>query len=130
MALTVPKIVFPTGGGTTLTFVYPPRQVPYKTYAAIRHDNLASSGVRESIYERRDEFLNFTMEYVKAGADVSAWDSFMQFALTGAPFDFYVDATINSYATYVLEETSWNAAFKSLGMFSFSMKFRKRVAWP
>jgi hypothetical protein len=127
MALVVPKIVY---ASTTLTFTYPPRQVPYKIYSAVRHDNLASSGVRESVLERVDEFLEFEMEYVKIGTDVSAWASFMQYALQGGSFDYYPDSTSGSYTTYLLEDTDWNAAYKQMAVYTFKIRFRKRIAWP
>lgn len=130
MALIVPKVVYPTGGGTTFTFTFPPRLVPYKVYEAVRHDNLSSAGVKESIYERTDEFLVFTMENVKAGSDISGWDSFIQSALQGIPFDYYPDSTVGSFTTYVFEGFGWSADFKSVGMYTFGMRFRKRVNWP
>lgn len=126
--LTVPKIVFPSGGGTTLTLQYPPKNLPYKTYDAVRHDNVASSGAVERIYERRDEFLNIFMEYVKTGADVAGWDAFLQYALAGGSFDYYPDSTSGSSDIYILTDTTWNAAFKQLGMYTFSMKLRKAVS--
>lgn len=125
-----PKIVYPSGGGTTLTFVFPARLVPAKNYSAVRHDNVASSGVVERIYETRHEFLTFTMEYVKIGADVTAWDTFIQSALQGVLFDYYPDAALGAFTTYALEHTDWTAAYKSLGMYDFSLMFRKYVAAP
>jgi len=130
VALALPKIVYPSGGGSTLNFVYPPRKVPYRAYETTRHDNVASSGVRETVFERTDTFFEFEMEYVKLASDVSNWDSFIQSALQGTPFDYYPDGTVGSFTTYTLEDTTWNAAYKQLGMYAFAMKFRQRVAWP
>ena len=130
MALTLPKIIYPSGGGNTLNFVYPPRKVPYREYAAVRHDNMSSAGVRETVFERTDTFLEFEMEYVKIGGDVGNWDGFMQSALQGNNFDYYPDATQGAFTTYVLENTDWNAAFKQLGMYTFKLKFRQYVVWP
>ncbi len=130
MSLIVPKIVYPSGGGTTLTFSYPPRMVPAQLYEATRRDNLSSAGVRESIYERLDIFLEFTMEYVKIGADMAAWDAFFVNALAGNAFDYYPDSTQGAFTTYLLEDTNWTAAYKQLGMYTFKVRFRKRVAWP
>ena len=130
MALALPKIVYPRGGGATLNFVYPPRKVPFRAYETVRHDNVASSGVRETVYERTDKFFEFEMEYVKLGTDVGAWDSFVQSALQGIAFDYYPDATLGSLTTYVLEDTTWHPGYKQLGMYSFTMRFRERVPWP
>lgn len=128
MTLTVPKIVYPSGGGTTLTFAFPPRNLPYKTYEAVRHDNVASSGAVERIYERRDEFLPIFMEYVRIGSDVAAWDTFVQYALAGGSFDYYPDSTVGTSDVYILADTNWNAAFKQLGMHTFSLKLRKATS--
>jgi len=133
LALTVPKIGYypPAGGGyTTFTFTYPPRRQPFKAYETTRHDNISSAGVRETIVERTDEFLYLEMEYVVAGSDVTAWQTFIQAALLGTSFDYYPDSTLGTYSTYVLEGTTWRADYKSLGMYTFSIKARLRIAWP
>lgn len=124
MSLQVPKIVYPGGN---FTFVYPPRLQPFKTYQAVRHDNVASSGDVEKIFERIDEFLIVNMEFVKAGSDVAAWDTFIRVALAGDSFDYYPDSTLSNFSTYTLEDVDWNPAFKQLGMYTFSLKFRKDV---
>lgn len=130
MALVVPKIIYPSGGGTTLTFVYPPRNVPFNPLGATRHDNFSSSGVKEAIHERADTFFEFDMENVLAGTDITNWQTFMQYALQGGTFDYYPDATLGSLTTYFLEDTGWNPTRKSLGIYTFHVKFRKAVAWP
>lgn len=126
-----PKIVYPSGGGTTLQFVYPPRFLA-GDYMTVRHDNRSSAGVQETIWERTDELLTFTMEYVKVGSDITAWDSFVQSALQGIAFDYYQDpvGAPTIFKTYTLDKTTWNASWKQLGMYSFQMRFRKRVGWP
>lgn len=128
--MSFPKIKYPTGADspTTLSFVYPPRMVPHAALQTVRHDNIASSGQAERIFEQTADFLVFTMEYVKLGSDVSAWDTFMRQALQGISFDYFPDAAVNSFTSYELEDTNWVPAFKSLGMFSFSVKARKVVA--
>lgn len=130
MALITPKIVWPSGGVTTLTFAYPPRFVPYRTYKTTRTDNIASSGVKETIFQRTDKFLVFTMEYVKIGADIAAWDAFVTSALQGIPFDYYPDSTLGSLTTYTLFDTTWDPAYKSVGAHTFQMKLYQRIAWP
>lgn len=134
MSLIVPFIIYPPAitapPGTLLVFNLPPRFVPYKSYQVTRHDNVSSAGVRETVYERTDEFLEFTMEYVKIGADIQAWDAFIQYALQGGPFNFFPDSTIFVWTTYTLEDTTWQAAYKSLGMFTFKVRMRRWVGWP
>jgi hypothetical protein len=128
--LIVPKIIYPSGGPNSFTFLLAPRMVPYRDYAVVRHDNISSSGAVERIFERRDDFLSFSMEYVFNDTDVAAWDAFMQVALTGQAFDYYPNSLVGAFTTYLLEATTWTPAFKQLGAFHFQCKFRKRVPWP
>lgn len=121
---------YQTAQAQTFTFLYPPRKLPYTDIQAIRHDNIASSGVIEKIYERTDEFLTFEMEYAKAGADIASWDSFIRAVVQGSAFDYYPDSTLSAHSSYTLEQTNWTANYKQLGMYSFQMRFRLRVAWP
>jgi hypothetical protein len=123
-----PKIVYPSGGGTILRLYHLPRFVPYKQYEASRDVNVASSGCIEVIWKRTDAFLEFEMEYVR-GVDMSPWNDFMQYALGKGPFDYYPDATNpNVFTTYWLDSTSWNAAYKALGLNTFKVRFRKRLS--
>jgi hypothetical protein len=124
-----PKIVYGAGTGlVTLNFQYPPRRVPAYLAQAVRHDNVASSGVRESITERVDQFLTLDMDWVLSGSDVVAWSAFMQYALGGGRFSYYPDGSQSAFASYWLEDTEFNAAFKAPGKYSFKLKFRQVVS--
>ncbi|MGH9449820.1 MAG: hypothetical protein ACRD11_04685 [Terriglobia bacterium] len=124
-----PQIIFDPGTGpVTLQFTYPPRSVAAYNSVATRHDNVASSGVRESILERIDNFLQIEMQAVLHGADVTAWNAFMQYALTGAQFAYYPDSLQAAFTNYWLEQTTWGAAYKSPGLYSFKLKFRQVVS--
>ena len=123
-----PKIVYNPGtGNITLQFQRGPRKVPAYFQEASRHDNVASSGVRESVLERIDSFLEFEMEYVGIGSDVAAWAGFFAYALQGGSFQYFPDASQGVSANYWLEDTTWNAAYKAPGQYSFKMKFRQVV---
>lgn len=124
-----PKITYNPGTGpVTLQFQRPARKVPAYSYTAARHDNIASSGVRESVLERIDSFLTFEMEWVGIGSDVVAWNSFMLFALTGGQFSYYPDASQSAFTNYWLEDTDWTADFKAAGQYTFKLKFRQVVS--
>ncbi|HKS97520.1 MAG TPA: hypothetical protein VJV74_15505 [Terriglobia bacterium] len=123
-----PKIVYDPGTGpTTLSFLRPPRLLPAYEYVATRHDNVATSGIRESITERVDQFLEFEMEYVALGADVGAWASFMSYALRGGPFSYYPDGSLSAFTNYGLEDTDWKAEYKHAGQYTFKVKLRQVV---
>lgn len=123
-----PQIIYDPGTGpVALAFTYPPRNVAAFNSVATRHDNVASSGVRESILERIDNFLEIEMQTVLAGSDVAAWNAFMQYALMGGPFAYYPDRSQAAFTNYGLEQTTWNAAYKAPGLYSFKLKFRRVV---
>jgi hypothetical protein len=124
-----PQIIYDAGSGpVTLSFTQLPRRVPAYEYAAVRHDNVSSAGVRESVLERIDVFLELEMERVASGSDVQAWDEFMQFALGGGQFAYYPDSAESAYTNYWLEDTNWTAAYKTAGQYTFKLKFRKVVS--
>lgn len=126
--MSYPQIVYnPGSGSVTLTFTYPPRHVAAYNSVATRHDNIASSGVRESILERIDNFLEIEMQTVLLGSDVTAWNAFMQYTLTGGQFSYYPDSSQSAFTNYWLEGTTWNAAYKAPGLYSFKLKFRQVV---
>ncbi len=122
--MSFPKIVY---GSSTLTFLRPPRKVPAYVMDAVRHDNLASSGVREAILERIDNFLDLEMEWVAIGSDVSNWQAFMAYALQGGQFSYYPDASQTAFTNYWLEDHNWDAAYKVPGQYTFKLKFRQVV---
>lgn len=123
-----PQIIYDPGTGPmTLAFTYPPRNVTAYNAVATRHDNVASSGVCESILERVDNFLEFDMQTVLIGGDVMAWNDFMQYALQGGQFAYYPDRSQPAFTNYLLEQTTWNAAYKAPGLYSFKLKFRQVV---
>jgi hypothetical protein len=126
--MSYPQITYPYNGATAaLSFLLPPTRVPAYSARAVRHDNIASSGVRESILERVDNFLDLDMEYVGIGADVAAWAQFMGYALGGGAFAYYPDASQSAFTNYWLEDTDWTAAYKMPGQYTFHLKFRQVV---
>jgi hypothetical protein len=123
-----PKITYDAGNGpATLQFRRPPRRVPAYSYEATRHDNVATSGVRESVTERVDQFLEIEMEYVALGSDVNAWNDFMVYALRGGPFSYYADSSQPVFTNYWLEDVTWHADYKSAGQYTFKLKCRQVV---
>jgi len=122
-----PKIIYGSPAAT-LTFQRPARKVPAYNMDAVRHDNLASSGVREAILERVDNLLALEMEYVGIGSDVQAWQAFMSWALAGNLFAYYPDASQASFTNYWLEDTNWTAAYKAPGQYGFKLKFRQVIS--
>ncbi len=125
-----PKIVYTPSGGTeqTLNFASPPRQLPGYEKVAVRHDNVSTAGVRESVLERTDAFMEFVMEYIHAGSELANWQAFLDHALTGAPFAYYPDAALAAFTNYLLEDTEAKLEWKAPSLFTMRIKMRKHIS--
>ena len=124
-----PKIVYTPAGGSeqTLNFALPPRDVPAYQKVAVRHDNVSAVGIRESVLERTDEFMEFSMDFIKSGTELVNWQAFLDHALTGAAFAYYPDASVDAFASYLLEDTEVTASRKAPGAYSLTLKLRKQI---
>lgn len=127
--MSFPKIVYTPAGGTeqTLNFSAPPARQPAFWKSAVRHDNVSSSGVRESVLERVDQFLEINLDWIRAGTDLANWQAFLDHALTGACFAFYPDASAASFVNCALEDTETRIEFKASGLYSLTLKCRQAV---
>lgn len=123
-----PKIGYTPAGGspTTLTFGAPARFVPGYSRVAVRHDNISTAGIRESVLERTDDILEITVEWIKT-SEASAWQGFLDHALTGAAFAYYLDASVPSFTNYLLEDTEAKLVWKAPGQSTVQLKMRKLV---
>lgn len=123
-----PKIVYTPSGGaqTTLTPAFSPTQQPAYMKTAVRHDNVSSSGVRESVLERVDTFME--ANFLIPAADLAAWQGFLDYALTGAPFAFYPDSSGAAFTNYLLDDTDAKIEFSAPGRYALKMKWRVLVA--
>jgi hypothetical protein len=122
-----PKIVYtPVGGSpTTLTPAFSPTQQPGYMKTAVRHDNVASSGIRETVLERVDTFLE--ANFLIPAADLAAWQAFLDYALTGAPFAYYPDNSAPDFTNYQLEDTDAKIEYSAPGRYALPMKWRGLV---
>ncbi|MEJ2010130.1 MAG: hypothetical protein P8Z30_18575, partial [Acidobacteriota bacterium] len=71
-----PKIIYTPADGTeqTLNFSSPPQQQPGYSKNAVRHDNISTAGIRESVLERIETFLELNVDYIQAGTDLANWN--------------------------------------------------------
>jgi hypothetical protein len=127
--MSYPKIVYTPAGGTeqTLNFVFPPRQLPGYQKTAVRHDNISTGGIRESVLERVDEFLELAMDWIQAGADLANWRTFLDHALTGAAFAYFPDAAQPAFVNYLLDDSETQIAYKAPGLYQLRLKMRKQI---
>ncbi len=124
-----PKIVYTPAGGheQTLTFSSPPQRQPGYVKSAVRHDNISAAGIRESVLERTDEFLELSLPWIRADADLAAWQAFLGHALTGAAFTYYPDASRPDFGNYLLEDTETRLDWRAPGTYTLTMKLRKLI---
>ena len=126
-----PKIVYPSGGGTTLNLEYYPRFVAAENYEATRSTNEFSGGQSEAIYTRTDTFLELSIMYVgnsRTSNEILGWFNFMEYAMYGGAFDYYPTRSTSSHDTYTLEDRDWTAAYEQLATYQFKVTFRKYIA--
>jgi hypothetical protein len=123
-----PKITYTPVGGVeqTLTFGAPARFAPGYSRLAVRHDNVSTAGIRESVLERIDDILEITVEWIRV-SEVADWQAFLDHALTGALFAYYPDAAQTSFTNYLLEDAEAKLEWKTPGMYSLRLKFRKQI---
>lgn len=128
-----PKIIYFGGSGfVTLNFTYPPVEKPgvqdgtSDERETIRTDSITMTGRKQMFYIRTDTFRVLTMKNVPM-TDLAAWSQFIDIALTGTTFDYYPDATVNSFTTYTLEDTSWAPKYSVRNLAQFSLKLRVYV---
>lgn len=130
----LPKIEYNPGPGT-VDFVptYPPINKEPGASAldfqggeleGQRHDSIASIGYVQTVTERVDTFLNLEFPFIPA-SDVPSWIAFMNFAIPGGVFNYYLDSTLPDFAEYILETPSWKAKRVAPGVFSVTLKFRQ-----
>lgn len=131
----LPKIIYPSGGGATLIFAFPPVNVRAYDFGVRRHDTIASSGERQSLLERTDEFLKLDITLVPTGTDpalgeLDAWKAWWDAVKGGTKFDYYPDKDLGGFTVYVLEDKKWAAKLQVRGadrFYEFVLRFRKFV---
>lgn len=129
----IPKIVYDPGTGpVTLNFTFPPVEKPglqdgtSDDLTAQRVDSMTLSGHRQSFYVRTDVFRTLTMNYVPF-TDMPAWSAFMQYAITGGPFNYFPDTTQSGFTVFTLEDTDWSPRLSFRTVSKFSLKMRLYV---
>ena len=104
-------------------------KVPAYSRTFNRHNNVAASGVLETIFEHTDLFLDLNIDFATIGADIAAWNDFVKFAERGGIFSFYPDALVggggSGFTNYTLWDDNWIAAYKSPQIYAFKMKWRQ-----
>lgn len=126
--MSLPKIMYSTGPEVTLAFARGPQG--FRAGSVTRkHDNLATSGVRERVVEKTDILIGFTMPMMLVSDDLPTWATFMAWAAGGSTFKFYPNqALATTYFTCELESAedaeTWEPARVGPGVYSADFLFR------
>ena len=129
MPFIIPKIIY---NSVTLDFTYPPVQKPGPQDGTSDErkregsDSITMSGLTQSVTWRVDRFRILQMDNVPM-EDLPNWAAFIDYAITGAPFDYYPDTTLSDFETWTLEDTEWAPKYNSRGLAKFTLKMRKLV---
>ena len=127
-----PKFAY-FNGSAIVDFVptYPAtKKSPVGELDAVRNDSITTSGIKQSVTERIDNFLDLPFANVPE-SDLAGWNTMMAFLLEGVQFDYYPDATDQlTYTPYTLEDKSWKPKWVSWKNYSFTLKLRKFVGTP
>ncbi len=125
MPFPIPQIQYDAGAGpVTLAFTYPPINKPLlDDREATRHDSITSSGLRQSALERVDIIKNLQMENVP-WEDLPAWAAFIDYAIQGGEFSYFLDATQTAFQTFELVDQNFKPSFNVRGITKFTLVLR------
>lgn len=119
-----PKIVYDAGAGpVTLQCVDGPKDF-HCYYKSRVHDNVATSGYRERVFEHSDMLISFTMPAMTVGDALPAWNAFMTWALQGGTFNFYPNSQLADYYHCVVEGDGFDPVRVGPGRYSATFTFR------
>lgn len=127
MSIGLPKVVYnPGSGDVTLSFQRGPLDFRAK-YVARVHDNVSTAGFRERVVEALDLIINFGMDHMleSDATDLTAWYTFMGFALAGGQFNFYPNVNIGTeYYHCLCDDQGFEPVRKGPGRYAAAFTFR------
>jgi hypothetical protein len=129
--MTTPKITYndATGQPQTLQFLYPPTSKPLFNKQAKRSDTFSTAGIRQTVLQRVNDSLPIQMVTIlNDGQDNVQWQSFLDWAVTGGPFEYFPDSqNLEDHYTCFLLESDAQLSFSVSGIFSFSGTFQREI---
>lgn len=106
------------------------KKSPVGDMIAVRSDSITTSGIKQSVTERIDTFLDLQFANVPE-SDLGTWSVMMGFLLEGVQFDYYPDATDQlTYTPYTLEDKTFAPKWVSFKNYSVTLRLRKFVGTP
>ena len=140
MSTYYPQIKYPANSPTTtVNFTLAPIKKPgpygIADSEAVGAVSMSLSGQRQTMFFREDTLFHLIFEDLP-WADMSMWQSFIQYAHQGNSFLYYPDATGTAYDEYWLEDSggsarasspidAWNPTMNSKQHTAFELILRK-----
>lgn len=123
-----PKFAYNDGGGIIdFSPLYPAtKKVPAGAgpLEAIRHDSITTSGIKQSVVERVDEFIELPFETIPE-SDLTSWQEFMTWAIKGNQFTYYPNAAVpGTYYEVTIEEMSYRPKYVAYKTYSLTITLR------
>jgi hypothetical protein len=126
-----PSIVYTPGGNGDITLAVKRGVADFVCRGpAVRHRNLATSGAVETVLERIEFLIGFTVPKLMVGANPSNddvledWATWFHWALAGGSFKFYPVAGGQIYYNCTLETEEWAPARVGPGGYSHAFELR------
>jgi hypothetical protein len=123
MSIPFPKFAYNAGSGIVdFSPTWPPTKKPgFDSLDATRHDSITSAGEKQSVFERIDQRLALNFTSIPS-SDLTAWNAFLMFALSGANFTYFPDNTIETtFFEYTLEDEKVVPAWIAPGWYSLKI---------
>lgn len=104
----IPKIIYPTGGGTTITFTLPLADDPKnEEIRAFNNTAVSLSGVVQNSQDRQEETLTLKFRFVSQALTDSVATWFKTSASNKTEFDFHLHESEAITGTYYLVDNSF-----------------------
>lgn len=123
----MPKIIYPSGGGTTLQFQANAQKITGYDGDPIRYDELSNYGIHWSVLSRVDHFISFEMQWIELGTDQQAWEDFLDWAAAGEDFDFYPQSGSSSHTVVHTMGGRRTLVYKSPGYYTLATFVMREV---
>lgn len=127
----IPKIIYPTGGGTTITYSVPLADDPLnEEVAAINKTSISQSGVVQSIQDRQEETLTLHFRFVTEALTNSTRTWFKASGSKKIEFDFHLSASEAITGIYYLVDDVFKPkrvgpAGSGTFIYDFDLKIRR-----
>jgi len=127
----IPKIIYPSGGGTTITYTIPVADDPEnEEVRAFNKTSISQSGAVQNVQDRIEETITVKFRFVSETLTNSTRTFFTTSGSTKATFDFYTHASEAGFETYYLVDDVFKPkrvapAGSSTFLYDFDLKMRR-----